>query len=54
MVNGDNRPNRMEIDMSADVRRNDDLNIKFKARWVRGNPRLIAWDMGLKASLAVF
>ena len=40
---GDNRPNRMEIDMSADVRRNDDLNIKFKARWVRGNPRLIAW-----------
>ena len=40
---GDNRPNRMEIDMSADVRRNDDLTIKFKARWVRGNPRLIAW-----------
>jgi hypothetical protein len=40
---GDNRPNRMEIDMSADVRSNDDLTIKFKARWVRGNPRLIAW-----------
>ncbi|MDC0309614.1 lamin tail domain-containing protein, partial [bacterium] len=40
---GDNRPNRMEIDMSADVRRNDDLTIKFRARWVRGNPRLIAW-----------
>ncbi|MCH2592855.1 MAG: lamin tail domain-containing protein [Pedosphaera sp.] len=40
---GDNRPNRMEIDMSSDIRRNDDLTIKFKARWVRGNPRLIAW-----------
>ena len=40
---GDNRPNRMEIDMSADVRRNDDLTIKFKARWIRGNPRLITW-----------
>ncbi|MDE0867102.1 MAG: lamin tail domain-containing protein, partial [Rubripirellula sp.] len=40
---GDNRPNRMEIDMSDDVRRNDDLTIKFRARWVRGNPRLIAW-----------
>ena len=40
---GDNRPNRMEIDMTADVRRNDDLTIKFGARWIRGNPRLIAW-----------
>ncbi|MEE2947580.1 MAG: lamin tail domain-containing protein [Verrucomicrobiota bacterium] len=40
---GDNRPNRMEIDMTADVRRNDDLTISFKARWIRGNPRLIAW-----------
>ena len=40
---GDNRPNRMEIDMTADVRRNDDLTIRFKARWIRGNPRLIAW-----------
>ena len=28
---GDNRPNRMEIDMSSDIRRNDDLTIKFKA-----------------------
>ena len=40
---GDNRPNRMEIDMSADVRRNDDLTVSFGARWVRGNPRLIVW-----------
>ena len=40
---GDNRPNRMEIDMTADVRRNDDLTINFSARWIRGNPRLIAW-----------
>ena len=40
---GDNRPNRMEIDMTADVRRNDDLTVKFKARWVRGNPRLVVW-----------
>ena len=40
---GDNRPNRMEIDMSSNVRRNDNLTIKFKARWIRGNPRLIAW-----------
>ena len=29
--------------MTADVGRNDDLTIRFGARWVRGNPRLIVW-----------
>ncbi len=52
---GDNRPNRMEIDMSANVRRNDDLTIKFRARWIRGNPRLIAWtwDKSVAASFLI-
>ena len=40
---GDNKANRMELDMTADVGRNDDLTIRFGARWVRGNPRLIVW-----------
>ena len=52
---GDNRPNRMEIDMSSDIRRNDDATIRFKARWVRGNPRLIAWtwDKSLAGSFLI-
>ncbi len=52
---GDNRPNRMEIDMTADIRRNDDATIRFKAKWVRGNPRLIAWtwDKSLAASFLI-
>ena len=52
---GDNRPNRMEVDMSSDIRRNDDATIRFKARWVRGNPRLIAWtwDKSLAGSFLI-
>ena len=52
---GDNRPNRMEVDMSTDIRRNDDATIRFKARWVRGNPRLIAWtwDKSLAGSFLI-
>ena len=52
---GDNRPNRMEIDMTSSIRRNDDATIRFKAKWVRGNPRLIAWtwDKSLAGSFMI-
>ena len=52
---GDNRPNRMEIDMTSGIRRNDDATIRFKAKWVRGNPRLIAWtwDKSLAGSFLI-
>ena len=37
---GDNRANKAEIQVNA-LTRNDELTLKFKARWVKGKPRVI-------------
>jgi hypothetical protein len=37
---GDNRPNRAEIDVPQ-LTRNTEYELRFKARWVYGNPRLV-------------
>lgn len=51
---GDNRPNRVELDALGLVA-NQNFEIRFKARWVRGNPRLIVqtWDHSIAGSVAV-
>ncbi len=51
---GDNRPNRVEIDV-IDIRRNDDCEIQFQARWVSGSPRLIfsTWDHSIANSFLI-
>ena len=42
---GDNRPNRVEVDVPG-MNRNDVYEIRFEAKWVTGSPRLIfsTWD----------
>ncbi|MEM7386306.1 MAG: lamin tail domain-containing protein, partial [Verrucomicrobiota bacterium] len=42
---GDNRPNRVEIDVPG-LTANNSYTLRFEARWVSGKPRLIAqtWD----------
>jgi len=37
---GDNRANKAEIQVNA-LNKNDALTLKFKARWVKGKPRLV-------------
>ncbi|MFL2451842.1 MAG: lamin tail domain-containing protein [Verrucomicrobiales bacterium] len=37
---GDNRANKAEIQVNA-LNRNDELTLKFKARWVKGKPRIV-------------
>ena len=37
---GDNRANKAEIQVNA-MNRNDELTLKFKARWIKGKPRII-------------
>ena len=51
---GDNRPNRVEIDIT-DIRRNDDCEIRFQARWKAGSSRLIfsTWDHSIANSFLI-
>ena len=51
---GDNRPNRVEIDV-IDIARNNDCEIRFQARWVSGSPRLIfsTWDHSIANSFLI-
>jgi hypothetical protein len=51
---GDNRANRVEIDVT-DMRKGDECELKFNARWVSGKPRLIAqtWDHSIAGSFLV-
>src|SRR6185503_14485565 len=51
---GDNRPNRAEIDVIA-MNKSDVCQLKFNARWVYGNPRLIAqtWDHSIAGSFLI-
>ena len=51
---GDNRPNRVEIDV-IDIRRNDECEIRFQARWIAGSPRLIfsTWDHSIANSFLI-
>ena len=51
---GDNRPNRVEIDV-IDIRRNDACEITFQARWIAGSPRLIfsTWDHSIANSFLI-
>lgn len=37
---GDNRANKAEIQVNA-MNRNDALTLKFKARWIKGKPRIV-------------
>ncbi|HEY2951105.1 MAG TPA: lamin tail domain-containing protein, partial [Verrucomicrobiae bacterium] len=48
---GDNRPNRAEIDVIG-MNKGETCELKFKARWVSGKPRLIAqtWDHSIAGS----
>lgn len=54
MGRGDNRPNRVELD-ALGLSVNQNYEIRFKARWIRGNPRLIVqtWDHSIAGSVAV-
>jgi hypothetical protein len=51
---GDNRPNRAEIDCTA-LEKGQRYELRFEARWVSGNPRLIAqsWDHSLGDSFLI-
>ncbi|MCX6905360.1 MAG: lamin tail domain-containing protein [Verrucomicrobia bacterium] len=51
---GDNRPNRAEIDVIG-MNKGETCQLKFKARWVSGKPRLIAqtWDHSVAGSFLV-
>lgn len=51
---GDNRPNRAEIDLPG-LKKGDLCELRFKARWVSGKPRLIAqtWDHSVAGSFLV-
>ncbi|HMC28091.1 MAG TPA: lamin tail domain-containing protein, partial [Verrucomicrobiae bacterium] len=51
---GDNRPNRAEIDVTG-MRKSDLCEFKFDARWISGNPRLIAqtWDHSIAGSFLI-
>src|SRR5262249_5888977 len=51
---GDNRPNRAEID-AIGMMKGDRCELKFNARWVYGNPRLIAqtWDHSIAGSFLI-
>lgn len=51
---GDNRPNRAEIDCTA-LDKGQRYELRFEARWISGNPRLIAqsWDHSLGDSFLV-
>ena len=51
---GDNRPNRVEIDVPQ-INRNDLCEIRFEARWVSGSPRLIfsTWDHSIANNFLV-
>ena len=48
---GDNRPNRVEIDLPG-LNPGDNCELRFRARWVSGNPRLITqtWDHSIANS----
>lgn len=48
---GDNRPNRAEIDVTG-LKKGEACELKFNARWINGNPRLIAqtWDHSIAGS----
>ncbi|MBI2926454.1 MAG: lamin tail domain-containing protein [Verrucomicrobia bacterium] len=49
---GDNRANRAEIDATG-LERNASYLLSFEARWISGNPRLIAqtWDHSIATSI---
>lgn len=51
---GDNRPNRVEIDVTA-MQANQTYEISFDARWVTGASRLIAqtWDHSIATSISL-
>jgi len=51
---GDNRPNRVEIDVTA-MQANQTYEISFDARWVSGASRLIAqtWDHSIATSISL-
>ena len=51
---GDNRPNRAEIDVIG-MKKGETCQLKFKARWVSGKPRMIAqtWDHSIAGSFLV-
>jgi hypothetical protein len=51
---GDNRPNRVEIDATG-MNTGDLCEIRFDARWVSGNPRLIfsTWDHSVANSFLI-
>ena len=51
---GDNRPNRVEIDVTA-MQANQTYEISFDARWVSGMSRLIAqtWDHSIATSVSL-
>ena len=51
---GDNRPNRVELDALA-LNKGDSYEVRFEARWVAGNPRLIAqtWDHSIGDSFLI-
>ena len=51
---GDNRPNRVEIDVTG-MQVNQNYEISFDARWVSGKSRLIAqtWDHSIATSISL-
>src|SRR5439155_9390244 len=51
---GDNRPNRAEIDVTG-MTKGDQCLLTFNARWISGNPRLIAqtWDHSIAGSFLI-
>ncbi len=51
---GDNRANRAEIDLPG-LNKGDTCELKFRARWLSGKPRLIAqtWDHSLAHSFLI-
>lgn len=48
---GDNRPNRVELD-TLGMLRGDECELRFQARWIAGNPRLVfsTWDHSIATS----
>ena len=51
---GDNRANRVEIDVTG-MNKGDTCELKFRARWLAGKPRLIAqtWDHSIATSFLI-
>ncbi|MCB1126239.1 MAG: lamin tail domain-containing protein, partial [Verrucomicrobiae bacterium] len=51
---GDNRPNRVELD-TLGMLRGDACELRFKARWIYGNPRLVfsTWDHSIATSFVL-